>query len=128
MNETDIIAQWKIDQPLYKAWAEFVVHKICSGLEQIIAPQPIREFIKVPPDPRIKDTKSLVDKALYRAKEYSDPYGDITDKAGVRFVVLLTSGIKKVEEIICSTSDWEFSKDRDYEEERLTRPLEFSYQ
>lgn len=128
MNESDVIARWEADKPLYQAWAGFVVLKICSGLEGLIAPQPLKEFIKVPAEPRLKDTKSLLDKALYRGKGYTDPYGDITDKAGVRFVVLLTSDIRKVEEIICGVSYWECSKDRDYEQERLARPLEFSYQ
>lgn len=128
MNESDIIARWEADEPQFRAWADFVVHKICSGLEPLVAPQSLKEFIKVPAEPRLKDTKSLVDKALHRGKRYADPYGDITDKAGVRFVVLLTSDIKKVEEVICGTPEWECSKDRDYEEERLSRPLEFSYQ
>lgn len=128
MTETEIIARWEADQPIYRAWADFVVKKISSGLERIIAPQSLKEFIKVSAEPRLKDTKSLVDKALHRGKDYADPYGDITDKVGVRFVVLLTSDIKKIEEVICSTPDWDCSKDRDYEEERLTRPLEFSYQ
>lgn len=128
MNELDIITRWEADQTLFKAWAYFVVQRIYSGLELRVAPQALKDFVKVPSEPRLKDTKSLVDKALHRGKNYADPYGDITDKAGVRFVVLLTSDIKRVEEVICGTPDWECSKDRDYEEERLSRPLEFSYQ
>ncbi|MGC8001178.1 GTP pyrophosphokinase, partial [Salmonella enterica] len=61
-------------------------------------------------------------------KKYANPYHDITDKAGIRFVVLLTSDIKKIEEALISSPAWEYSKDRDYEEERLAKPLVFTYQ
>jgi hypothetical protein len=49
----------------------------------------------------------------------------------MRFVVLLTADIKKVGEVIeagVRQGFWEASKDRDYEKERLDKPLEFSYQ
>ncbi|MCE5262970.1 MAG: RelA/SpoT domain-containing protein [Deltaproteobacteria bacterium] len=128
MNEAEIISRWEADKLTYSAWAKFVLDQIYSSVKSAIHPQKIEEFLKIPAIPRLKETKSLVDKALFRNKNYQDPYSDITDKVGVRFVVLLTSDIKKVEKAICGSSDWTSSKDRDYEEERRERPLEFTYQ
>lgn len=88
-------------------------------------------FIKVPVRPRLKADSTLVDKAFYRKKPYKNPYDDITDKVGMRFVVLLTTDIKKICDVIegaAASAWWEASKDRDYEQERLNKPLEFSYQ
>jgi putative GTP pyrophosphokinase len=53
---------------------------------------------------------------------------DITDKVGVRFVVLLAKEIPVVCEAIEKCSEWEWSKDRDYEAERKLNPYEFQYQ
>ena len=128
MNETEIISRWEVDHPVYEVWAQFVCDEICSVVAETIHPQTLGEFLKVPVKPRLKDVKSLVDKALFRLKNYQDPYSDITDKVGIRFVVLLTSDIKKVEQAIFGSSNWSSSKDRDYEEERKAKPMEFAYQ
>jgi ppGpp synthetase/RelA/SpoT-type nucleotidyltranferase len=131
MNESDIINRWKSDQPIYSAWADFILNEINSRLLALINPTPLDYFLKVPVKPRLKAESTLVDKALFRNKDYQNPYADITDKVGMRYVVLLTSDIKKLCAII-EGSDcchfWDPSKDRDYEEERLIKPLEFSYQ
>ncbi|MDZ7583800.1 MAG: RelA/SpoT domain-containing protein [Thiobacillus sp.] len=128
MKETDIAGRWELDRPVCEAWAKFVQGEICSVVDLAIHPLTLSEFLKVPVKPRLKETKSLVDKALFRQKNYQDPYADITDKVGMRFVVLLTSDIKKVEQAICESDNWSSSKDRDYEEERKAKPLEFAYQ
>jgi len=128
MNETEISTLWEADRPVYEAWAHLVCAEICSVVEGTISPLSLNEFLKVPVIPRLKETKSLIDKALFRQKSYDNPYADITDKVGMRFVVLLTSDIKKVEQAICGSCHWTWSKDRDYEEERKAKPLEFSYQ
>jgi len=128
MNETEIITKWEIDRPIYETWAEFIRDYICSNLRETIRPQTLTEFLKVLANPRLKDAKSLVDKAFFRQKNYANPYDDITDKVGLRFVVLLTSDIKKIEQVITGSPHWTCSKDRDYEEERNAKPLEFAYQ
>jgi ppGpp synthetase/RelA/SpoT-type nucleotidyltranferase len=128
MTETEILRQWEADGPIYQAWAEFVKCTICSALTASLSPLSLTHFLKVPVEPRLKDPKSFIDKALYRNKNYEDPYADVTDKAGIRFVVLLTSDIRKVEQAICESDRWSASKDRDYEEEREAKPLEFTYQ
>lgn len=131
MKESEIIERWKADQPIYSAWAGFILNEINAHLERLITPISLDYFVKVPVKPRLKAESTLIDKALHRGKGYADPYGDITDKVGMRYVVLLTGDIKKVCSVIegvdCSPF-WEPSKDRDYEKERLLKPLEFSYQ
>lgn len=130
MNEAQLLERWRAEKPIYEAWADFISQKIHEGLAVLIAPVSLDYFIKVPVKPRLKADSTLIDKALYR-KPYQNPYDDLTDKVGMRFVVLLTTDIKKVCEIIESDAGkgwWETSKDRDYEKERLDKPLEFSYQ
>ena len=85
-------------------------------------------FLKLPVTPRLKELKSLVDKALFRDKTYTNPYQDITDKVGMRFVVLLSNDIRIVEDAILDIKDWTVSKDRDFEDELRARTLEFAYQ
>lgn len=129
MTESEFLDRWRSEHPVYTAWGDFVLARIQERLIPAIAPVSLNYFIKVPPQPRLKAEDTLLDKAFKRNKNYSDPYGDITDKIGMRFVVLLTSDIPKICTIVESEPElWAYSKDRDYEEERLERPLEFSYQ
>lgn len=131
MTEQEILQRWEGDKPNYQAWSDLIKEKIEGLLIPLIAPTPIEYFLKVPMIPRLKADASLIDKALHRNKSYQNPYEDITDKVGMRYVVLLTTDIKKFCSIIegndCK-SYWTWSKDKDYETERLARPLEFTYQ
>lgn len=131
MNEQEIIARWDADKPLYSAWSKLIGQEIERRLVPAIAPTLLDYFLKVPMVPRLKGDTSLIDKALYRGKLYNNPYEDITDKVGMRYVVLLTSHINALCSIIESpecAAFWSQTKDKDYEEERLAKPLEFSYQ
>lgn len=130
MKETELLAKWRAERPLYEAWADFISQKVHEALHASIAPVSLDYFIKVPVKPRLKADSTLVDKALHR-KKYANPYEDLTDKVGMRFVVLLTTDIRKVCTVIeagVTQGLWDASKDRDYEQERLDKPLEFSYQ
>lgn len=129
MNEAEFLERWHSERPLYIAWGEFVLNHINGCLAKEIAPTTLDYFIKVPAKPRVKADETLLDKAFHRNKNYADPYGNITDKVGMRFVVLLTSDIAKVCSVIEGQQEfWSHSKDRDYEAERLEKPLEFAYQ
>ncbi|OAM12743.1 hypothetical protein AZK46_06835 [Acinetobacter baumannii] len=77
---------------------------------------------------RTKNRKSLIDKAFYRNKPYIDPYLEIEDKVGIRFVVLLTDEVAKIGQIIQSHEQWTTLVARDFEEEKSKDPLLFSYQ
>jgi len=131
VNEQEILERWEKESPFYKAWADLIGQKIEERLLPRIEPTLLSYFLKVEMKPRLKGNTSLIDKALYRSKPYKDPYGDITDKVGMRYVVLLTSHIKEFKSIIESqecAAFWFWSKDKDYEAEKLSKPLEFAYQ
>ena len=131
MKEQEILERWELDKPLYRVWAKRISEELERHLVPIIAPTALEYFLKVPMVPRLKGDANLIDKALYRSKPYKNPYEDITDKVGMRYVVLLTTHIDPLCAIIegreCE-SFWTWSKDKDYEAERLAKPLEFAYQ
>ena len=131
VNEQEILERWETDKPLYRAWSKLIAQEIERRLIPVIAPIHLDYFLKIPMVPRLKGDSSLIDKALYRNKPYKNPYGDITDKVGMRYVVLLTTHINTfcsiIESVECEPF-WYQTKDKDYEEERLAKPLEFSYQ
>lgn len=129
MTEDELIQRWQQDEPMYKAWGEYVRTRILDELTEMLGQDEAKLFIKIPPVPRTKELKSLIDKAFYRpSKSYKNPYDEIEDKVGVRFVVLLTSGVNVLQTVIENVSDWTHSLDRDYEQEREARPHEFAYQ
>jgi ppGpp synthetase/RelA/SpoT-type nucleotidyltranferase len=122
MSEQELISRWGNERPIYYAWATFIQNELTKNLPEFSS------LIKIPVSPRLKEDQSLIDKALYRKKSYDDPYVDITDKVGLRFVTLLTNDIKKIESVILASKSWMPSKDRDYEAERREKPLVFDYQ
>lgn len=131
MTEQEILEKWQRDKASFVAWSQCIAEAIEVTLREKIHPITLDYFLKVPMVPRLKGDASLIDKALHRNKSYTDPYGEITDKVGMRYVVLLTSDIAKICAVIESPKFaelWTYSKDKDYEEERLAKPLEFSYQ
>lgn len=128
MNELEFSQRWEKEQPMYKAWGDFVVSNICKELTENKG-RDLNSFFKQSATPRIKEKTSLIDKAFHRKeKSYSDPYQEIEDKVGIRFVVLLTSDINEVCEIIKHSDKWHYKTSRHYEEERLNKPLIFTYQ
>jgi putative GTP pyrophosphokinase len=128
VTETEFLDRWHAERSIYKAWGEFVKSRVEVGLREQDASLDLEYFIKVPALPRLKADDSLLGKAFHRGKTYSDPYAQIEDKVGIRFVVLLSSDIKRISDVIENESAWSSSLDRDFEAEREKRPLEFAYQ
>ncbi|HEO9206596.1 TPA: RelA/SpoT domain-containing protein [Klebsiella aerogenes] len=128
MDELEFLQRWEQDEPMYRAWGDFVVSNICKELTES-KNRDLGSFLKQPITPRVKQKESLVDKAFHRKdKSYGDPYKEIEDKVGVRFVVLLTSEIDEVCDIIKNCELWDYKTSRHYDEERLNTPLIFTYQ
>ncbi|AEV26626.1 hypothetical protein Dsui_2263 [Azospira oryzae PS] len=126
MKEIEFIERWRSEQASYLAWGSFVRDSVTRGLSALgLNPA---SFLKIPAEPRLKEENSLVGKAFHRGKNYLDPYQEIEDKVGVRFVVLLTAEVQKVSDVIESNTDWTTSLDKDFEADRESRPLEFAYQ
>lgn len=129
MNEAEFIAQYQKELPLYQAWGEHVNKLITNALvAEMGGEKEVDLFLKIPPKPRVKDVNSVVSKAFYRNKNYRDPYTEITDKVGVRFVVLLKKDIQLICKLIENVDIWSHSKDRDFEKEKLANPTTFDYQ
>lgn len=128
MTEAEFLNRWHAEQSVYAAWGNFVRRRVELRLKARDATLDLDYFIKVPARPRIKTDDSLLGKAFHRGKKYVDPYAQIEDKVGVRFVVLLSSDIKRISEVIEQEPAWAASLDRDFETERENRPLEFAYQ
>lgn len=126
MTEQEFREKYETDKPIFEKWGEYVSERIFSALKSDgIEPY---KMLKIVSSPRVKDTESIIAKAFYRGKKYKDPYNEITDKVGMRFVALLEEDINKICHIIESIECWSFSKDRDYEKERENEPLTFDYQ
>ncbi|WP_064479361.1 GTP pyrophosphokinase [Acinetobacter baumannii] len=126
MTENEFLERWRTEEPIYTAWGEYIVSQIVdSFVTHQIEPD---VFLKIPVKVRTKNRKSLIDKAFYRNKPYIDPYLEIEDKVGIRFVVLLTDEVAKIGQIIQSHEQWTTLVARDFEEEKSKDPLLFSYQ
>lgn len=129
MTEDEFLERWSQERPMYEAWGQFVANCLTEELRPLVAPVATDVFIRIPVRARVKSDGSFITKAFYRAeKNYSDPFQEITDKVGVRFVVLLASDIPTVCRAVEHCRVWDWSKDKDYEEEIASTPYEFRYQ
>lgn len=128
MTEEEFLERWYGERPIVEAWGKFVAQKLMNQIAPLVSPVKADIFIRIPVNPRLKQDGSLVTKAFYRDKDYQDPLNDITDKVGVRFVVLLAKEIVTVCKALEECADWEWSKDKDYEKEIENAPYEFKYQ
>ncbi|UZW13175.1 hypothetical protein OSC52_15160 [Clostridium pasteurianum] len=126
MTELEFIEIYEQEKPILKEWGRFVKNNILESLKNKGCN--IEYFFKVPIIIRLKDNESIINKAFYRGKEYNNPINDITDKVGLRFVVLISDEIKIINDVIENANSWDFSKDRDFEEERDNNPTTFTYQ
>jgi ppGpp synthetase/RelA/SpoT-type nucleotidyltranferase len=127
MNEDELKAKWESEKPLYNAWGKYIVKTVTEALED--KGKNLDEFLKVPAKFRLKDDKSFIDKALYRPdKNYTDPYNEIEDKVGVRFIVLLVSDIEELKNTIEENEEWSFTVCKHFEKDREKDPLLFTYQ
>lgn len=127
MNESEFKELWDSEKPIYRAWGKHVVESISQelirqGIELDI-------FLKIPAKYRLKDDNSLIDKAFYRpGKSYDDPYNQIEDKVGVRFVVLLLEDIQKICDVVESSGIWVYDPCKHFDKDKERDPLLFTYQ
>ncbi len=129
MTEKELIQIFDNDKPKYLAWGRFLQSSLNESIKtELGSENKFNDFIKIHFPPRLKNNESLISKAFYRNKNYSNPYNDITDKVGFRYVVLLVEHIKLIQRIVETNESWSYSKDRDFEEERNNNPLVFNYQ
>jgi putative GTP pyrophosphokinase len=128
VTEAEFLDRWRKELPAYTAWGKFVAQKLSAAIESTVSPISLEAFLKIPVKARTKQDDSLLQKAFHRNKGYQDPYSEIEDKVGLRFVVLLASDLDKIQTAILGIDDWIAEKARDYVEEQKARPYEFDYQ
>jgi ppGpp synthetase/RelA/SpoT-type nucleotidyltranferase len=127
MTEAEFQSKWQQEKAVYDYWGQFIVQEICSAIEE--KGKDLGSFLKIPAKHRLKDEKSLIDKAFYRVgKNYTDPYNDIEDKVGTRFVVLVIEDIDLICDIIKSSDIWSFDACKHFNEDKENSPLLFTYQ
>lgn len=126
-RDEDFSSRWESEKIMHELWGRHIRDHVLTALSLTFSSAYVDELLKVRVEPRLKDNKKLIEKAFYRRKAYADPYGDITDKVGIRFVVLLGRDIRQIASAIEETEGWTSSKDRDYEEEQKENPVTFDY-
>jgi putative GTP pyrophosphokinase len=126
-TEHEFVELYRKERPVYEAWGKYLENYILSVLNSHYIN--LDKILKIPISCRSKEVESLVAKAFYRNKAYSDPYKEITDKVGIRFVVMTESQVDIISNIIESCKNWlEYSKDVDYNVFRDIHPEVFTYQ
>lgn len=132
MNQKDFRDLYIQEQPMYEAWADFVCSKIESSIREFCSSEKeYLEWVKIPPMKRVKSAESLVSKVFVRHYEYykdRDAYNEIQDKAGVRFVVLLTSQLDKISQRIFEIESWDAETSREFDDWKDKDPRLFDYQ
>lgn len=129
MNKEEFKEKYLSEIHIYKAWGDFVTNEIINKLKEKYDDSIYHEIIKIPPVPRVKKVDSLIQKAFVtKAGKYKDPYNEITDKVGTRFVVLLSSQLEELKNIVENSEYWEASFDRDFKKEKDEEPYVFGYQ
>lgn len=127
-KETELLETWERERAMYGAWGNLVATIVTEEVSKEIHPTSVELFVRIPAKPRTKENISLLAKAFHRGKPYVDPYNEIEDKVGVRFVVLLSEETRIVERALLAYPQWLATKARDFEDERAQKPFEFDYQ
>lgn len=126
ITEEELRSRWRKESPIYKTWGEYVACQIKKALTN--SGHTPDDIIKIM-EKRIKTSNSFVDKALHREKEYKNPYDDVTDKIGLRYVVETGKHIGCVKCAIEDNSDlWGIRVDRAVSDNRANKPEEFLYE
>ena len=126
MIEAEFKSKWEADKQIYKAWGEYLVSQISDELSS--TGKDLEIFFKTPAVTRLKSDESLIDKAFYRKKNYDDPYEEIEDKVGARFVVLLLEDIDVICNVIENSDNWDFDPCKHFVDDKEKEPLLFTYQ
>ncbi|MFQ1017903.1 GTP pyrophosphokinase family protein [Gilliamella sp. BG7] len=124
MDQNEFRKKYESEMPMFKAWGDFVLSRIVNKLPENFVENAIKIPLYRENHPRLKDINSLLAKAFIRKKRN---YEEITDKIGIRFVVLLESHVMALKNIIENSPDWRYSKDRELDDWRKNDPRIFDY-
>jgi ppGpp synthetase/RelA/SpoT-type nucleotidyltranferase len=127
MNDAEFTTWLEAQQDGLYAFGKFVVDQISLRVRDQVGEERSKSFFKIQPNFRRKEIQSAVDKK--NSKKYTDPKYQMTDLVGSRFVVLLRSDIKIVENALISCSSyWTARRDREPKQESDKTPDAFRYQ
>jgi ppGpp synthetase/RelA/SpoT-type nucleotidyltranferase len=122
----DAFATWyDHNAPAYKAWGEYVRTSVIRDLENHLQPKRFSGFLKIAPAARLKEKESAV--AKVGRKGYEKPDEQMTDIVGIRFVVLVSTDIDEVVDVLRANPTWVTSEDRHPVEEARQDPSRFDY-
>ncbi len=132
MDQQEFRDRYVQEMPMYEAWADFVCSEIDLAIRSSCnSDKEYSEWVKIPPTKRVKTPDSLISKVFVRHFKYyegRDAYKEITDKAGVRFVVLLTSQLSCISSLIEESPHWTSEKSREFDDWKDSDPRLFDYQ
>lgn len=114
------------NEKAFRIWGEYVKETIEKQILSSLNIDNINCFLKVPATPRVKEIKSALGKVA--RKGYDDPIQQMTDLVGVRFVVLLSTEMDSVCEVIEHINSFESSVSKNYLDEIDVNPKIFDYQ
>lgn len=97
-------------------------------INDTLIPLKQKNKIKIPPEFRLKDDKSYLNKALYRKKDYSNPLLDIEDKIGTRVVLTNTDDVYDAFNLLKSNVSWQLEITKNIRELIEEKPNQFDYQ
>jgi ppGpp synthetase/RelA/SpoT-type nucleotidyltranferase len=127
MTDSEFVAWLEARQSGLKAFGEYVVSQIESRAKDQIGETDFKTLFKIKPSFRTKDIPSALKKK--NLKKYADPAYQMTDLVGARFVVLLRSDIKVVEDVLINCDSlWTARRDREPKAESDKMPDAFRYQ
>lgn len=98
VSQKEFVDLYKKEREMYECWGNFVADYICEKIKEKYIN--LDRILKIPISVRTKDIESLVEKAFYRNKNYKDPYNEITDKVGIRFVVMHSGQLEFICKIV----------------------------
>lgn len=120
-------AEWLTQhRPALEAWGNFVTSTICEQLQREMPAEHYGQFLKIRPEPRVKQEASALKKL--EKKKYEHPATQMTDLVGVRFVTLLRSDLELLDRVILRSNQWSSTRDRHFEQEIFADPEVFDYQ
>ena len=122
-QEIEFIGKYQELIPDLNAWGELVDDVL---LETVLSE--MREEIKILPKHRLKEQRSLIDKAFYRQQNYKHPLSEIVDKVGTRVVFLKSDDVVVAKELIMSSPRWQAVLTKDVDQEIEDKPKVFDYQ
>lgn len=111
-------------KPALRAWGDYVVEVVKRKVSEFngeLSP----EFFKVQCKPRIKELSSSLEKI--ERKKYENPFSEMTDLVGVRFVVLTNNDLESLEKVI-EHAEWNVIISKDFSHEVHDAPKVFDYQ